>query len=99
MALTQEAGSSGRNPKAINIVDTTTGNTVMYTVPAGRMFTGSVFAQSPVNYPIKINGVEHYGVTGDVPQSTGFELGAGCVIASGSSNGTYCIAGIERDLV
>lgn len=92
--------NASRNPKAINIgVDTGTAGRVLYTVPEGRMFTGTINASNSQQYPFRVNGRGLYAATYNMPNTNNFEIGPGCTIATDSISTTGVIAGIERDLV
>lgn len=100
MALTTPAPTANRNPKAINIgVDSGAAGLTVYTVPEGRMFTGTINASNAQNYPFRINGRGLYAATYNMPNTNNFEIGPGCTISTESTSTTGVIAGIERDLV
>ena len=100
MALTKGSVVGASTAKGINVYRTNVANnTVMYTVPEGKMFTGTVMSHHPQQYPIRINGAELYAGTYWMPEINKFELGPGAVISTGSSSGQFLVAGIERDLV
>lgn len=100
MALTQGSVVGTSTAKGINVYRTQVAdNTVMYTVPEGKMFTGTVMSSNPQSYPIRINSAFLYAGTYWMPEINKFELGPGAVISTGSYSGQFIVAGIERDLV
>lgn len=71
-------------------------NTTVYTVPAGKSFTGRFITSG--NAEIYINGRQFYVTQSSIPSQFPFEFtfGAGTVISCGSSYAAWSVVGIEK---
>lgn len=98
--LTESTGGGGTTAKSIAIKagPSLNSGTVVYQVPAGRMFTGTIRAANSDTDSYSLNGLTISTSTNRELECNGFELGAGNVIAITNTNTQVVVAGIERDL-
>lgn len=104
MALTQTTPVSSQtsfaNPRQIAATTTTQG-LVIYTVPAGKKFVGSIYSSiGGMSVGITPSGnslIDFAGIPASFPSpSTGLILVAGSIVTTQTSNRTFII-GVETD--